>query len=37
MLDITDPVFHDEEKAREFLEIGALASWSRLPVLRRAG
>ena len=36
-LDLRNPVFHDDDKAREHLESVALAAKSGLPTLRRHG
>ena len=33
---LSDPVYHDEEAARLYLQEVALAGWRLLPVLRRA-
>ena len=34
MTNLTDPIFHDEDKAREHLEAHALAGWPVVPSLR---
>ena len=34
MTNFTDPIFQDEDKAREHFEAHTLAQWSLLPPLR---